>query len=160
MEPEDTPPARAGIAGWRAIALLALAVLVPAVAGIVIWRAADDHQVVPGIAGCQHVREREAQMSCLSEEFQQLVSERGVARALRAVDAKAQRSVVLGSDCHLAWHPVGEREGAKDARAGSGYDNIAAKTTCQQGYSHGYTIGYMGERKPSLDELVRIIEDD
>jgi hypothetical protein len=160
MADPQPPPARAGIAGWRGLLLLALAVLVPAVAGIVVWRAADDHKVVPGIDGCSHVRQRDAQLGCYSDEFGELVREDGRARALRTVDAKAADSIELGSDCHLAWHPIGERAGAADAAAGRDYDNIAAKTTCQQGYSHGYTIGFMGAREPTVAELVRIVRDE
>lgn len=155
----DTP-ARAGIAGWRAILLVALAVLVPVVAGVVIWQLAEEQAVLPGVEGCRSVRNREAQMSCYTSEFRALVRQRGVQRALRTVDAKAAKSITLGADCHLAWHPVGEAAGAADARRRDGYDNIAAKTTCQQGYAHGYTIGYMGKREPTIDELVRIIGDE
>jgi hypothetical protein len=160
MAADPDSHARAGLAGWRALLLLALAVLAPIGAGIAIWRAADEHQVLPGIAGCRSVREREAQMSCYTDEFRSLVREQGLGSALRTVDAKAASSVTLGADCHLAWHPVGEAAGAKAARERTGYDNIAAKTTCQQGYAHGYTIGYMGEREPTTAELVRIIRDE
>ncbi len=160
-EPEQSTngPARSrGHSGVRALLLLALAVVLPVSVGIGLWLAADEHQLVPGLDGCRYVRDRQAQLGCVSDAFRDEVDERGLEKALVEVDDRAQASQVIGADCHVGWHPIGERDGRADADAGRGYDNIAAKTTCQQGYAHGYTIGFIGTKDPTEDELARMVD--
>jgi hypothetical protein len=144
--------------GARAVVLLALAVLIPAGIGIGLWQLADSTQVVPGLDGCRFVRDRTAQLGCYTDGFGDFVREDGLARALVRVDDRAGESEQLGADCHVAWHPIGESDGADDASAGRDYDNIEAVTTCQQGYAHGYTIGFISETDPSEDQLARMVD--
>lgn len=144
--------------GWRAIALLAIAVLVPVLAGIGLWRAAATTPLVPGLGGCRFVRDRAPQLECVTDRMRGIVADEGLRRALVRVDERAQASTAIGADCHVGWHPIGEEHGRRDARAGRPYDNVTARTTCQQGYAHGYTIGFIGERTPTDEELARMVE--
>jgi hypothetical protein len=150
--------AREGHTGARAIILLALAVLVPVAVGAVLWMAADEHQLVPGLKGCSYVRDRQAQLACYSDGFGKLVDDEGLATALTTIDERASDSTTLAADCHVGWHPIGEADGRADAKADLDYDNIAAKTTCQQGYAHGYTIGFIGSKDPTDAELARMVD--
>ena len=152
--------ARRTLRGWRALALLLVAAAVPVVAGLALWSAADTHQIVPGLDGCRFVRQREAQLACVTDAFRDRVDDVGLQRALATVDRDARASESIGADCHVGWHPIGERAGRLDAQRDDPYDNIDAASTCQQGYAHGYTIGYIGERTPTEDELARMVEAD
>jgi hypothetical protein len=158
-EPDPEPARDRGThQGARAIVLLALAVFIPVGIGIGLWQLADSTQVVPGLDGCRYVRDRTAQLGCYTDGFRGFVEEDGLAKALVRVDERAGASEPLGADCHVAWHPIGEADGAADAKAEREYDNIAAATTCQQGYAHGYTIGFISETSPSEDQLARMVD--
>jgi hypothetical protein len=133
-------------------------VLVPASGGLALWQLAETRQLVPGMDGCRFVRDRTAQLGCVSDEIRSVVAEHGLQRALVRIDRVARRDESIGADCHVGWHPVGEYDGRADARAGRAYANIAAASTCQQGYAHGYTIGFVGEREPSVPELARMVD--
>lgn len=130
----------------------------PVAAGLGLWVAAATTPLVPGIDGCRFVRERGPQLDCVTERMRGIVQEEGLQRALVRVDEHAQARTAIGADCHVAWHPIGEEDGRRDARAGRPYGNVTARTTCQQGYAHGYTIGFIGERTPTDDELARMVE--
>ncbi len=158
--PDDNETRARVVRGWRAIAVLAAAVLVPVAAGLALWNAAETRQLVPGLDGCRFVRDREAQLSCVTDAFGDRVDETGRDAALESVDRDARASEAIGADCHLGWHPIGEAAGRSDARADRDYDNIDAASTCQQGYAHGYTIGFLDEREPTVDELARMVEAD
>lgn len=147
-----------GHSGRRALLLLVLAVLIPVGTGFALWAAADEHQLVPGLDGCGYVRDRGAQLDCYTDEFRGIVADRGLAKGLTRVDDLAGDSVTLGADCHVAWHPIGEAEGRDDAKSDSEYDNITARTTCQQGYAHGYTIGFIGTKDPTEAELASMVD--
>lgn len=138
------------------IALLALPSLLLGGA----WLVSEKHQVVPGIDGCRFVRARQAQLDCYSRQFRKAVRRDGLQHALTIVDRKAQRSVTLGADCHLAWHPIGEAQGRRDATGKRSFRNITAASSCQQGWAHGYTIGYLDAAPPTDAALVQIIEAD
>ncbi|MCW2921838.1 MAG: hypothetical protein JWL76_1712 [Thermoleophilia bacterium] len=155
---DQRPRARDGHSGRRALLLLVLAVVVPVGIGLGLWQAANSHQLVPGLKGCSYVRDRAAQLDCYTDAFGDIVDERGLAKGLVRVDELAGDSATLGADCHVGWHPLGEAEGRADAKAGRDYDNITAKTTCQQGYAHGYTIGFIGTKDPSEAELARMVD--
>ncbi len=150
--------ARRGHSGRRAVLLLVLAVLVPVGAGLALWAAADEHQIVPGLDGCGYVRDRASQLDCYTGEFQSIVDDQGLEKGLTRIDELAADSVPLGADCHVSWHPIGEADGRVDAKADRDYANIIAKTTCQQGYAHGYTIGFIGTKDPTEAELARMVD--
>ena len=124
------------------------------------WLLSGSHQVVPGLEGCQFIRARQAQIDCYTGQIRKLVRNEGTPRALAHVDRSAAKVITLGADCHLAWHPIGEQVGRSDARAQRNFHNIAADTTCQQGFAHGYTIGFLGSSKPSVGELSKIVGSD
>jgi hypothetical protein len=103
----------------------------------------ESHQVVPGLNGCRFVRDRTSQIDCYTGQFRKLVKEDGLTKAFTTVDRNAQHSTTLGADCHLAWHPLGEEAGRKDARAKRTFVYRRQPTTCRKGFAHGYTIGYL-----------------
>jgi hypothetical protein len=143
---------RLKIRAWTAV-LVGVFVLPVALFGA-FYAVSGSHQVVPGLNGCRFVRDRSAQIDCYSKQFDHLISEDGLESAFTTVDRAAQHSTTLGADCHLAWHPPGERAGRKAARDGATFTYRRATTTCQKGYSHGYTIGFLevaGKADPKGD---------
>jgi hypothetical protein len=141
--------------------LLALAGLfaLPVLLFGAIWLASAEHSLLPSYRGCSFVRERDAQIDCYSQVMGEAVREDGLASTLADVDRRAQDSTTLAADCHLAWHPIGEREGRSAAKDGASLTYPDSPTTCQRGYVHGLVIGQLAAR-PSLtaSDLVETLE--
>lgn len=125
------------------IALVAIAFIAPIAAFGAFYYLSAANQIVPGLNGCRFVRDRTPQIDCYSRQFAALVKEQGLKKAFATVDREAQKSTTLGADCHLAWHPPGEKAGRTAVKKGTPFEYISARTTCQKGYAHGYTIGYL-----------------
>lgn len=87
------------------------------------------------------------------------MEDRGFESTLKLVDRKAKDLPTLAADCHLAWHPIGERAGRTAKKKDATYHNIVADSSCQQGYAHGYTIGYLSKGNISDKKLATIMID-
>jgi hypothetical protein len=125
-------------------ALLLLALFALPIAGIgIAWLASAQHALAPGYTGCSYVRDRDAQISCYSRVMQSAVDRDGLKRALADVDRRARTSTTLAADCHLAWHPIGERAGRAAAKHGAAVSYPSSPTTCQRGFAHGMVIGHL-----------------
>lgn len=112
------------------------------------WAYGATHPLLPGLRGCDFVRDGGAQQGCYSDAIDSLVADRGVAVALPVVEAAARTRAPVRSACHMAMHGPGERTGRRDARTGGEARIPDQPEWCGQGYSHGYVVGYFGADGP------------
>lgn len=126
----------------------ALAVLIPPVIALGVYTWAGHHKLLPGMRGCGYVRDSGAQLECYRAQLRALAKEKGTKAALKQIDRDSRSDAQLAQNCHLAWHPVGEREGRRARRDGETIKPPRETSFCQQGYVHGYYIGYFGKTPP------------
>ena len=128
----------------KALLVVACALAPPAIA-LGLWLTADTHPLLPGMRGCEHVRDIAARIGCFTDRFDDARKADGLPLALRHVDRLSHTSPKLASSCHLAWHRVGERDGVRAAGDKSLHVPRAPATHCADGYVHGFVIGFLHE---------------
>jgi hypothetical protein len=117
--------------------------IVVAVVGYVL---AETRPVLPGLRGCELVRDTQAQGRCVQRELRDAMSGREAVDGLEAVDDLAAESQLVSSHCHLAMHPIGEEVGRRSAQEDELPPAADGESTCRRGFMHGAMIGYVTER--------------
>jgi hypothetical protein len=128
-----------GRLSWAAV-LLAPPLLLGA-----LYLVSTKQPVLPGLRGCQYISASAAQLDCYSERIAAMAKADGVEAAIAAVEERAVGNTALSNQCHLAFHPIGERDGAAAAKAGDVFPDFANESACSDGYSHGFYIGYLSD---------------
>jgi hypothetical protein len=113
------------------------------------------HQADP-LRSCDFVHPGSSQLRCYSRQMDSMVHREGLQAALTDVDARASHDAALQAQCHMAWHRVSEPVGRADALAHRAPAQFTVHSPCQEGYLHGYWIGYLSSHPLTLANAARL----
>jgi hypothetical protein len=124
----------------------AIAIAIPLLLVVAIfcglWAWSQSHAVLPGSQGCAWIRSTDARVSCLTTNFRNVEREQGFAAAVDDIERAGRHHENLAGDCHLAMHPIGERDGkASQGKGTAPRISDSQRTWCTSGYLHGFIAG-------------------
>lgn len=108
------------------------------------WLYAGNHAILPGLGGCQYIRDTAHRINCYARQISKGVKERGAEATQSEIDDKAHSIQSLSTECHMASHPAGMRAGRVALTKNKPPISLGSKSWCTQGYEHGFLIGYLG----------------
>lgn len=135
----------------KLLLLVIAATLLPPVVLAAAWMREAHHAVIPGLRGCDRVRDSVSRTGCYGDRLTVMVETDGLVRTRSLSAAHARRSGRFSAVCHMAWHVPGERAGRRDARADSKLRRPASTSFCDEGYVHGYLIGWTTTSSTDVD---------